>query len=192
MKSRSGWMAIGMGGALTLATASGVAWGRAAAVEVAPPAAAQDRIAVYFSPEGQTIGALLATVEGARQSVRVAAYTFTDNRVADALIAARQRGVDVRVVLDRDQAGVGGGEMDRLVEAGVPVWIAPNADQRKMHHKFLVIDGRTIVTGSYNFTYAANDTNFENVVIIDGRAKLAEAFTAQHDGLMKISERRGG
>ena len=111
-------------GVLTLGMGVGIALGRTDAPPA--PAASQDRVAVYFSPDGGTADAMVAMLRSAGKSIRVAAYTFTDNRIADAMVEAHERGVLVEVVMDKHQAGIGGSERDRLRDAGVGVWIAPD------------------------------------------------------------------
>lgn len=176
---------VAIGGGVGLG--SGFAWARTATPPA--PAAVQDRVAVYFSPEGGTSDALVALIEGAQRGIRLAIYTFTDNRVADALIEAHERGLPVEVVFDADQSRIGGSERDRLQQAGVGIWLAPDDDERKMHNKFMVIDDQLVATGSYNFTYAADQKNFENLIVIDGKKKITQAFVAQHEGLKRISKK---
>lgn len=123
---------------------------------------------VYFSPEGGAQAALVATLEQARTSVLVQAYTFTSAPVAAALKAAHDRGVEVKVILDRSQRTDRYSGMTFLVRAGIPTWI----DSRHpiAHNKVMVIDGRTVVTGSFNFTRAAEEKNAENLLILESPA----------------------
>ena len=120
---------------------------------------------VYFSPQGGAEAALTAAIAKARQSILVLAYTFTSAPVAIALKAAHDRGVAVRVILDHSQRTERYSGLTYLVHAGIPAWI--DAAHPIAHNKVMVIDGRTVVTGSFNFTRAAEQKNAENLLIIE-------------------------
>lgn len=137
------------------------------------PVSAQVR--VCFVPAQQCDAQIAAAIHGARQSIRVQAYGFTAPVILGALGDARERGVDVQVILDksndpfnrRDRST----DQPRLVGAqftaamGIPTWI----DHRVAiaHNKVIVIDGKTVIGGSYNFTLSAEQRNAENVTFID-------------------------
>lgn len=123
-----------------------------------------------FSPGGaETLVA--KTIESARQEILVAAYTFTNKRLARALVDATQRGVRVRIVLDKSQVTGQYSAATFLANEGIPVRI----DRRHglMHSKYILIDGRTVQTGSFNYTSAAAKQNAENVVVIENDSELA-------------------
>lgn len=99
----------------------------------------------------------------ARATIRVAAYSFTDPDIADALILAHERGVCVLIVLDRGQRKAAGGQARRCNDSGIMVRFDP--EHPIQHNKFMVIDSSVVITGSYNFTRAARK-NAENVLFI--------------------------
>ena len=107
---------------------------------------------------------LISLINLANRSVYVAVYSFTRDSLAAALISAKERGVEVKVVMERDRAYERGSEYSRLKSAGVDVRLDGNP--HLMHHKFMVIDENIVVTGSYNWTTAAEEMNDENLVII--------------------------
>lgn len=115
------------------------------------------------------IAEVLAT---AKQYVYVAVYSLTSDSLADALIELKDRGVEVKVVIEEQQANVRGSEYNRLRSAGLDVRVDGNSGL--MHHKFVVIDDRVVITGSYNWSMAAENENDENLVVIHGEevAKL--------------------
>jgi phosphatidylserine/phosphatidylglycerophosphate/cardiolipin synthase-like enzyme len=120
--------------------------------------------AVYFSPNG---GATLAVVEAigrARRQVLVSAYSFTSAPIAKALVEARRRGVVVEVVLDRREASKQYSSADFLVHMGVRTYI--DSAHLSAHNKVIVIDDQVIVTGSFNFTNAAERQNAENLLVL--------------------------
>lgn len=132
------------------------------------------RLEVYFSPEDGTAARLLELVAGARESVYFLAFSFTSDPLAGALIERAMAGVTVAGVMDTGQYQSNqGGEYDNLRAAGLDVRLDGNP--RSLHHKVLVIDGRIVVTGSYNFSSSAERVNDENTLVIHNQ-ELAAAF----------------
>jgi phosphatidylserine/phosphatidylglycerophosphate/cardiolipin synthase-like enzyme len=119
---------------------------------------------VYFSPHGGCTQAIIDNLNWAEKYIRVQAYSFTSKPIAEALIAAHKRGVDVKVLLDKSQLRGKGSKLDLLVQAGVPVMI--DKKHAIAHNKVMIIDGVTVLTGSFNFTNAAEDKNAENLLVI--------------------------
>ena len=115
------------------------------------------------------------TVSRAQRSVLVQAYSFTSRPIANALIAAHQRGIDVEVVLDQSQRTERQSLARLLLEARVPVFI--DAAHSIAHNKVMVIDEATVITGSFNFTRAAEEHNAENLLVIRDGA-LADRYRA--------------
>ena len=139
-----------------------------------PPAAAEDGIAVYFSPNGGCAEAIVHAVDGARECVYVQAAQFTSAPIARALVAAKGRGVDVRVVVDRKKEDDDHSQVDRLLSAGIPTFA--DGQHHTAHNKLMLIDHRVILTGSFNFTRDADTENAENLLVIDGKPKLLAAY----------------
>jgi phosphatidylserine/phosphatidylglycerophosphate/cardiolipin synthase-like enzyme len=121
---------------------------------------------------------LISLINRANRSVYVAVYSFTRDSLATALISAKERGVEVRVVIERERAYEQGSEYPRLKSAGVDVRLDGNPNL--MHHKFMVIDGYVVVTGSYNWSTAAEDRNDENIVVIFDR-DVAQRFVQEFE-----------
>jgi phosphatidylserine/phosphatidylglycerophosphate/cardiolipin synthase-like enzyme len=124
---------------------------------------------------------LAASLAGARQSIDIAAYEFNLMPVADALVAAHERGVAVRLVTDSDSTADAG--VRRLAGAGIPL----SEDRRDplMHNKFIVIDGAQVWTGSMNFTITDAYRNDNNVVWLVSpplAANYAAEFQEMFDG----------
>ncbi len=130
---------------------------------------------VCFSPGGRCTETITAQLAHAQHSVKVQAYSFTSKPIAEALIAALQRGVEVEVIVDPGQLSGKGNKVETLARAGVPVWI--DSKHAIAHDKVMIIDGVTVVTGSFNFTNAAEDKNAENVLIIRNK-KVAAKYRA--------------
>jgi phosphatidylserine/phosphatidylglycerophosphate/cardiolipin synthase-like enzyme len=121
-------------------------------------------IEVRFSPKGGCTDAIVRELDAAKKTVLVQAYSFTSAPIAKALIEAHKRGVDIRVVLDESQRGEKYTSADLVRNEGVPVWI--DSKHAIAHNKIMVIDGETIITGSFNFTKNAEENNAENLLVI--------------------------
>jgi phosphatidylserine/phosphatidylglycerophosphate/cardiolipin synthase-like enzyme len=126
---------------------------------------------------------LISLINRANRSVYVAVYSFTRDSLATALISAKERGVEVRVVIERERAYEQGSEYPRLKSAGVDVRLDGNPNL--MHHKFMVIDGYIVVTGSYNWSSAAEDRNDENIVVILDR-DVAQRFVQEFERVWQM------
>ncbi len=122
------------------------------------------QIEVYFSPDDGTAAHLLQLINQAQESVLILAFSFTSDEIADALIAAQQRGVTVAAVFETSQASGQGSEFFRLADLGMLVELDGNPDD--MHHKVIIIDRRIVVLGSYNFSANAEERNDENTLVI--------------------------
>ena len=149
----------------------------------AAPAAEEDGVTVYFSPDGGCTDAIVREIGKARRSIDVQAYSFTSAPIAKAVADAHKRGVAVRVVLDKSQRTARYSSATFLFNQGVPVFI--DDGHAIAHNKVILIDGQTVVTGSFNFSKAAEESNAENLLVIRGKPKLAMAYAenfAKHLG----------
>ena len=129
---------------------------------------------VYFSPHGGCTEAVVDALNSARTTILVQAYSFTSAPIAQALVAAKKRGVQVLVILDKSQRSERYSSADFVAHEGIPTWI----DEKPAiaHNKVMVIDGHIVVTGSFNFTKAAEEKNTENLLVIDD-PELAVKYT---------------
>jgi phosphatidylserine/phosphatidylglycerophosphate/cardiolipin synthase-like enzyme len=143
-------------------------------------------LAVYFSRSDDPRSAILQALGTVNKSAIVAMYTFTDRDLAQALIDAQGRGARVSVYLDRSMASGRYSVARDLVAAGVPVRISNNP--HIMHNKFAVLDGATVLTGSYNWTQAASRDNDENLLWIK-RPELAARYTQRFQQLWEMYDR---
>ena len=132
-----------------------------------------------FSPWDDIEGAIVASLRAAQRQVLVQAFSFTSRPIARALIDAKRRGVDVRMTADAAETQrLLGGRIAELAAAGIPVFIEER--YQSAHNKVMVIDadlptGR-VITGSYNWSFAAQRRNAENVLIISGQPALAGRY----------------
>ena len=133
----------------------------------------QTQIRVYFTPGDLAESAILEQLLAAKESILVQAYSFTNPAIASALADARNRGVNVVVLLDKSQRTQRSSAADFTSQSGVETLI----DDRHAiaHNKIMIIDGHVVITGSYNFTRAAEKSNAENMVIIES-GPVAEKY----------------
>ena len=140
---------------------------------------------IAFAPHGGAEELVIKTIESAHSSVRVAAYSFTSRPIAQALLADAKRGVDVRVVVDKSNATARYTAATFLANQGVPVRV--DYQYAIMHDKFIVVDGKTVEEGSFNFTQAAEKSNAENVLVLHD-AEVAQRYGEEWDRLWNESE----
>jgi phosphatidylserine/phosphatidylglycerophosphate/cardiolipin synthase-like enzyme len=146
---------------------------------------------VYFSPHGGFTDAIIRELNKAKSTVQVQAYSFTSAPIAKALLNAHKRGIEVEVILDKSQRTDQYSSATFLFNVGIPVKI--DAQHAIAHNKVMVIDGETVITGSFNFTKAAEESNAENLLVIYDR-KLAEKYTKnwqEHAQHSEVYEGRG-
>ncbi len=129
---------------------------------------------IYFSPRGGCTDAVIRELNKAKSTILVQAYSFSSAPIAKALLNAHKRGVKVEVILDKSQRTQKYSSATFLYNQGIPVKI--DGQHAIAHNKVMVIDGETVITGSFNFTKAAEENNAENLLVIRDR-KLAERYT---------------
>lgn len=132
-------------------------------MQAAEPAPARNW-AVYFSPRGGCTEAVVAALDQAKSTVIVQAYSFTSAPIAKALVDAARRGVKVQTILDKSQRSTKYSSATFLANAGLRPMI--DSAHAIAHNKVMVIDGQLVITGSFNFTKAAEESNAENLFII--------------------------
>ncbi len=129
---------------------------------------------VYFSPGGGCTEAIIKEIGKARREILVQAYSFTSAPIAKALLGAQHRGVMVIAILDKSQRKERYTSATFLANSAIPTYI--DDIHAIAHNKVMVIDGTTVITGSFNFTKAAEERNAENLLIMQSR-DLARAYT---------------
>jgi phosphatidylserine/phosphatidylglycerophosphate/cardiolipin synthase-like enzyme len=134
-------------------------------------------ISVHFSPAGGCTDAVVREIGTAKRELLVLAYGFTSRPISKALVDAKMRGVDVEIILDHSNETDAHSDLHFLLEQKLTPII--DAHHAIAHNKVMLIDGRTIITGSFNFTSHAESHNAENLVIIKGYPDLVSAY--RHD-----------
>lgn len=140
------------------------------------PHAFKEACEVCFTPDPACLSLILKQIDRAKNQVLVQAYSFTDPHIAHALIKAKKRGVDVKVILDKSNRKNKHSKISLISKAKIQTTIDPA--QGIAHNKVMIIDGKTVITGSYNFSQNAYTRNVENVLIIHS-PEIAKSYT-QH------------
>ena len=123
---------------------------------------------------------IIDLTEQAEKSIQVASFTFSNEKIADELIKAQARGINVTILIESKQRNVMGSQYQRLKDFGLNIKLDGN--KYNMHHKFMVIDGKIVVTGSPNFTLSGFNKNDENILIVHDK-KIAKEFLEEFDAL---------
>jgi phosphatidylserine/phosphatidylglycerophosphate/cardiolipin synthase-like enzyme len=131
-------------------------------------------VGVHFSPGGGCTEIVVREIAGAHHEVLVLAYGFTSKPIAQALVDAKLRGVHVEIILDHSNENDPHSLLPFLVEQGLPPLIDPH--HAIAHNKVIVVDSKTVLTGSFNFTQQAETHNAENLVLIKSHPELARNY----------------
>ena len=119
-----------------------------------------------FSPERSIKESLLKEVESVTSTMDVAVREMTSPDMASALLKAKGRGVKVRVIADSKQAKMKSSQITTLIHQGIPVKVLRGKDHGVMNHRFVILDGKKVVTGSFDWSEASEKWNYENIAII--------------------------
>jgi phosphatidylserine/phosphatidylglycerophosphate/cardiolipin synthase-like enzyme len=143
-----------------------------------------DILQYCFSPGGDCGSVIIHWISRANSSIHILIYSFTLDDVREALIQAKNRGVDVKVVMERSTVNSSGSEYQNLKNAGLDVHLDTNSGD--MHDKVAIVDSHIIITGSMNWTNAGENQNNENLIVIDSQS-WAQAYEAQFERVYNAS-----
>lgn len=135
---------------------------------------------VFFSPGKDCLEAILHEMDKARRTIDICVFTISDNRISRKIVECHQRKVKVRIITDDRKTGDRGSDIDYLQKNGLDIRI--DRSRHHMHHKFAIIDRKTMLTGSYNWTRSAEAYNEENLVVSSNR-KLVKPFIKEFEAL---------
>lgn len=138
------------------------------------------QVEVFFSPQDNCAREIISRIDDAKSSVYIAMYFFTSRPIAQALVKAKDRGVDVKVCLDKEQPSYEYSKSEYLHNKGINMRLIGGSGI--MHHKFCVIDEHMVITGSYNWTARADLENDESLVVINSR-EIAKKFLKEFNQL---------
>ena len=145
---------------LCLGVLATVSWWQSVQAEPQPA----EILAIYFTPPAGGASGLIKQIDGAKKSIKVMAYGFTATNLAEALVRAKRRGVDVGLIQDEKSAQNNRETLPILLAAGIDV--RSDGKHAIQHNKVMLIDDDIVITGSYNFTKSAESRNAENIMIV--------------------------
>jgi cardiolipin hydrolase len=142
------------------------------------------QIKIAFSPGVECRNLIIELIESATQSLDICVFTISDDQISRAILRAMNKGTQIRIITDNDKAADQGSDIQTLYDEGIEV----KTDQSEfhMHHKFLIADGETVLTGSYNWTRNAAEYNEENIICITS-TEVAVRFQKEFDVLWEKS-----
>mmetsp|Transcript_521 Transcript_521/g.634 ORF Transcript_521/g.634 Transcript_521/m.634 type:complete len:219 (-) Transcript_521:170-826(-) len=108
----------------------------------------------------------LKLLQSAKVSLDICAFSFTSVEIYDAIIKCRKKRVNVRVITDKSQMNISEDLIHKLSKKGVKIRIKEMKENTFMHHKFVIVDNKLLLTGSFNLTENAISRNYENVVVV--------------------------
>jgi len=159
---------------------------------IATSTVAQAANEVCFSPDEGCDQKLAAFIQSAKKSVEVAVFDVNLDQVVHQLLVQSKK-IPVRILVDRRQSKGRHSLVPLLIKAGAQVRLG--YQRGIMHHKFVIVDGKRLMTGSFNFTNGASFKNQENQVYLDDPA-LLNRFTQRFEKSWKDSrhpkEKLGG
>ncbi|MGE0330800.1 MAG: phospholipase D-like domain-containing protein [Ramlibacter sp.] len=152
------------------------------ALDVARAPALSVRSQACFSPGEDCLNTIIRHLRDARKSIDLCVFTVSDDRITREILAAHARGVALRFITDNAKEFDAGSDAARLRATGVPTVV--DRTDAHMHHKFVIVDGRWLLNGSYNWTRSACDHNEENLVVCNDPA-LVRQFQGCFDQLWR-------
>jgi phosphatidylserine/phosphatidylglycerophosphate/cardiolipin synthase-like enzyme len=144
-------------------------------------------VEIGFSPERTSLPLVLKTINSAKSSICVAAYSFTSKPISLALYNAAKRGVKVQVVADAKSNGGKYSATTFLANHGLDVRL--NRKYAIMHNKFIIVDDKTVETGSFNYSAAAVKSNAENVIVIWDNPSVASRYKSECNRLLNEADK---
>jgi phosphatidylserine/phosphatidylglycerophosphate/cardiolipin synthase-like enzyme len=143
------------------------------------------RVETLFAPQDDVADHIVQRLRQARQSIRFLAFSFTHDGIAEALLDRARAGVNVVGIFERTGSETRFSEFGRLKEAGVEVY--QDGNRYAMHHKVFIIDDRTVMFGSFNFSDGADKSNDENLLVVEDPA-FARLFIQEFDRMLAAAK----
>lgn len=141
---------------------------------------------VNFTPSVSCEQNIIKLIDDSQHSIDVAVYSINNRNIVQALKNANKRGVIVRILTDKTQAGKKSSKVVEMYQAGLNVRV--NSAHKLEHNKFAVFDGDKVVTGSYNWTNPATDKNSENCLFILEKNKVVTDYENRFNELWQKNE----
>jgi len=141
---------------------------------------------IGWSPKRGSLELVVKVINAAKSQIRMATYDFTSKEVADALIAAHTRGVDVQIVSDKKGNDTPHSAVNYVAQAGIPIRL--NGHYAIHHHKWIIMDQVTVETGSFNYTDSAYLHNAENVLVLWNAPDIGKIYLTEWQRLFNEAD----
>jgi len=143
-------------------------------------------IRVFFSPKGGATGEIIKQIDNAESYIDIAMYSFTYEPIAEAIIKAKNRGVKIRILMDKGQSQGRYSKYKFFLDNDIAVIQDRHAGI--MHNKIAVIDGKVLFTGSYNWTESAEESNQENLLEFIDEEEIIKVYQERLDYLWEFNK----
>ena len=120
---------------------------------------------VFFSPGEDCVNHIIDLINVAYTQLDICVFTISDDRISRAIVEAMKNGVEIRIISDNFKVEDTGSDIEDLSRVGIPVKF--DTTDNHMHHKFMIVDKKIVLTGSYNWTRSAALYNQENILSTD-------------------------
>jgi mitochondrial cardiolipin hydrolase len=139
----------------------------------------------YFSPGDTCRNVIIQQIRSAVNQLQICVFTISDDMITDAIVTSHKRGTRIKIITDNDKSLDEGSDIEQLANAGIAVKMdrTPN----HMHHKFMLVDGKALITGSYNWTRSAARFNHENILLTT-ETGVVKSFMKEFDQLWQEME----
>ncbi|MCA6410626.1 MAG: DUF1669 domain-containing protein [Cytophagales bacterium] len=134
----------------------------------------------FFSPGDACRNTIIQRIDGAIKQLQICVFTISDDSITKSLLAAHRRKVQINVITDNDKSLDQGSDIDQLARAGIAVKM--DITSNHMHHKFMIADQHTLITGSYNWTLSAARYNHENI-LLTREVNVIKSFASEFEKL---------
>lgn len=139
-----------------------------------------DKSDAYFSPGDTCRNVIISRINQSISRIKICVFTISDDRITDAILSSHRRGVNVQIITDNDKSLDMGSDIGQIAKEGIAVKM--DSTPNHMHHKFMVADDKSLITGSYNWTYSAAKYNHENILLTQ-EAGVVKSFMKEFDQL---------
>ncbi len=134
----------------------------------------------FFSPGESCCDVIIHQINQAVKLLRICVFTISDDRITQAIMTSHKKGLEIKIITDNDKSSDLGSDIEQLAREGIAVKVdnTPN----HMHHKFMVVDDRSLLTGSYNWTRSAARYNHENILVTQ-ESSVVRSFLKEFERL---------
>lgn len=139
----------------------------------------------YFSPGEACRNVIISQIKSATSHLQICVFTISDDYITDAIISSHKRGTQIKIITDNDKSLDEGSDIEQIAKLGIAVKMDRTTDH--MHHKFMLVDGKALITGSYNWTRSAAKFNHENI-LLTREVGVVKSFLKEFDQLWKVTE----